>query len=284
MTPPRAGAALAGALVSALAAASACDPVEPLARDDAGASDAGSGPDAGTLPQHDAGPPPEDAGPPADAGFPPDAGPTCVFDDNPIVPFACEGDEDFCAPVPDRPEPSGDLLAGWSRIEGDDVVIDLRFLAAPFRLATEVESIHLLFEHNTLPPYEGLSDHRDPLVSQSLWGGLEAKVGNSNYGECRGYPPPCVLVEPELPYDRCQVALGVESPVMRVRVPIDLAANADGTVRYAVAIAAPDPLGYNDTNWFGGPKHFETPQGGAPDGVDDLLGICDMDCSDGALP
>lgn len=268
-----------------LAMLAACGEVVVVSAGDAGAPDAGAPRDAGPDAGVDAGGAPEDAGFLVDAGDPPppyDAGPQCEFDDNPVIPFACEGDEDFCSPIPDRPEPAGDLLAGWSRIDGDDVVIDLRFLAAPYR-RIDFEGVSVLFEHNVLPPYQGISDHSDPLISQSLWGGEWLQLANDDYTEREGYPPP---VRDGLPvaFDFCNVSLGVESPMMRLQVPLALAANADGTVRYAVQVGAPDRDQYSDTSWFGGPKHFEIPQGGAPDEADDLLGICSMDCSDGQLP
>ena len=101
---------------------------------DAGFADAGFT-DAGFV--DDAGVP--DAGF-ADAGFPTptDAGPpppVCVFDDRPVFDFQCEGDEDFCDPDPDPrvPTPETDIVATWSRVEGDFAVIDVRTRATLYK-------------------------------------------------------------------------------------------------------------------------------------------------------
>jgi hypothetical protein len=60
---------------------------------------------------------------------------TCVFPPlQEFNDFECEGDEDFCDPVAtDRVGPAADLMATWSRIEGDQVIIEARFRMMPFR-------------------------------------------------------------------------------------------------------------------------------------------------------
>lgn len=100
-----------------------------VAQSDAGGDlDAGVDLDAGT----------DDAGiqDEADAGHggvvftPTDAGPgeePCVLERR-VFSWTCEGDEDYCASGDDpaAPMPEIDLVASWSHLEGEDVVIYLR--------------------------------------------------------------------------------------------------------------------------------------------------------------
>jgi hypothetical protein len=69
-----------------------------------------------------------------DAGEVPDSGSTPELDcqwDAPIPPFECEDDADFCDDIGDA-QPAKNLVAGWSRIEGDKVFLQLRFASWPF--------------------------------------------------------------------------------------------------------------------------------------------------------
>lgn len=98
------------------------DGLTPLS--DAGREDAGvHGEDAGSL----------DAGDPTDSGVH-DAGPAAPLDcqwDAPISAFVCEDDADFCD-EPGDAAPSKDIIAGWSRVEGDRVFLQLLFASWPY--------------------------------------------------------------------------------------------------------------------------------------------------------
>ena len=73
-----------------------------------------------------------DAGVVVDAGV--DAGvEDCVIDEVEEFPFVANGTEDLIDPRGDAPYPDVDVLAMWSRMEGDTWVVEVQFAAPPFR-------------------------------------------------------------------------------------------------------------------------------------------------------
>ncbi len=73
-----------------------------------------------------------DAGIVVDAGV--DAGvKDCVIDEVEEFPFVANGTEDLIDPRGDAPYPDVDVLAMWSRMEGDTWVVEVQFAAPPFR-------------------------------------------------------------------------------------------------------------------------------------------------------
>jgi hypothetical protein len=104
--------------------------------------DGGSTKDAGPVVTRDAGT--DDAGGVGDAGGNLDSGPSAEIDcqwDAPIPPFECEDDADFCDVVGDA-LPGKDILAGWSRVEGDRVFIQIRFASWPFPPRDDSQSVN----------------------------------------------------------------------------------------------------------------------------------------------
>lgn len=99
---------------------------------DAGFGDVDAGyPDGGAEAEEpDSGTPPE-----------PDAGPAPCIGDAVAAPYTCPPGIDVCDPAGDEfaildddpePRPTADILAAASRVEGDVLVLDLRFSAPPF--------------------------------------------------------------------------------------------------------------------------------------------------------
>lgn len=71
-----------------------------------------------------------------DAGFV-DAGvEDCVIEEVEEFPFVPNGTEDLIDPRGDAPYPDVDVLAMWSRMEGDTWVVEIQFAAPPFRRTT----------------------------------------------------------------------------------------------------------------------------------------------------
>ena len=118
--------------------------------------------DAGEL--TDSGEPVVDAGVP-DAGIVDGGTDECVFAEAPAIPFTCEGDEDWCDPAGDALHPEGDLLAIWSRFEGDDWVIDMRFAAPPFRTLAQ-ESVNVWASTSTMAWWGGAENEVEVCINE----------------------------------------------------------------------------------------------------------------------
>lgn len=112
-----------------LIAAAGCHEIAVLTPGDAGVDDAGTA-DAGVDTQ-DAGFPDAGVGDAGffDAGPPPPPDCDVTFD---TIEHVCEGDEDVCEPIGDLSRASYDVLATWSRVEGDTLVLQFLTRGQPF--------------------------------------------------------------------------------------------------------------------------------------------------------
>jgi hypothetical protein len=221
----------------------------------------------------------------ADAGFA-DAGFVCVFDGNPDVPFTCEGDEDVCDPAGDASPPSKDLLAAWSHVEGDDLIVDVRFSSRPF--ITFRQAVSVLFENSPLPSAHpslgrGPADGSAPTVEQ-IEGALRLDIGSGDVGSALPIVfPPFVDTRPDPDetselFPQCgTLRLGVDQPVLELRVS-----------GYASSVAPPFKYSVGSRNAFvprtidffevDGQIVFVESKGGQPNDGAQLIDICDLTC------
>lgn len=238
------------------------------------AADAGEAPqDAGTL----------DAGDPVDGGA--DAGPEiCEWGENPPVPFACEGDEDWCDPPGDTAVPERDLLAIWSRVEGNDIVFQVRYAAAPYRNYPR-QGFFLVFQgaQGALaagfpddPSY--LCESRDP-PTNCVTANIDVSI--SWY---RGHPDPSLGAYPPRTYgtnpdlielDRCTARLGRTLPLLELRLPCDFFCAADGRIHYAMLHNFGTDF---DASWPTDSTGLLESRDGRSSDEDDLASFCDLRC------
>lgn len=291
------------ALLLATAPRCACDGVflTPL-------PDAGSAPDAGGV-ALDGGS--LDAGPPRDGGGPdsgiadggegegedggiivtlPDGGttPPCLFPGRPTFPFTCEGDEDWCDPAGDVDAPENDVVATWSRFEGAELVVDVRFLGMPFwlyrsnldfyldprtYLSSGAGRIPALFGDGFDPP------QLDGAMRVSLGSGGQADVPPS-------YPPDAYVVEPTPEadsFDRCATVLfAPDAPFMEFRFPLD-AASFIAYFMFTGRGFPDDPSGFfvdPDFLFPGTSPGVLGSAGGRPDDLPMFVSICTLTCED----
>lgn len=277
-------------LVAVASAACDVDPLfgimQPATRPDAGepATDAGivdGGHDDSGTPR-DGGPDEhDDAGPPVEA----DGGSGCAFSSNPDVSFTCEGDEDFCDPADDVVLGATDILGVWSRIDGADLVVDVRFRAMPFR-GGSTQGTYFAMGY----PYAGeAAGYVFQYPTDATPYGRIYSVGTVYLGEDTAppaYPPDDVYEYPAdlTPGDWCQLfALSVTEPLLRLRFPIGALSLPDGEpARYSVVSLRPNipsvtPYQIDDV-FFGNGEQLLTSLGGAPDFAGDWVGICELRC------
>lgn len=241
---------------------------------DGGHVDGGSPRDGGPDEQDDAGPPTE-----------PDGGSGCAFSSNPDVPFTCEGDEDFCDPADDVVLGATDILGVWSRIDGAELVVDVRFRAMPFR-GGSTQGTYFAMGY----PYAGeAAGYVFQYPTDAAPYGRIYSVGTLYLGEDTPpltYPPADVYEYPAdlTPGNRCDLfALSATEPLLRLRFPIGSLALPDGEpARYSVVSLRPNipsvtPYQIDDV-FFGNGEELLTSLGGAPDFPGDWVGICDLRC------
>ncbi len=221
---------------------------------DAGARDGGveevdSGVDAGVF---------FDAGPRPDAGFP-DAGPPLdecgdlVFN---TVSHTCEGDEDACEPVGDLGAAGYDVLAVWSRIEDDDLIIQVLFRGLPL-VCSGLIWIGVRCTEN--PSLVFFSNNEQRLVTEGVVVSALRGIENGRFVRAQQSG---VLNESQ---GVAEVRLGAEGHLVEVRTPLALlGCEADPDVFVGVNFTNDDPHGDEGVN-LGGPS-----RGGRMDGIDPL--------------
>ena len=191
-------------------------------------------PDAGSE-AYDASSPPDGGdsrdGGSADAGAysePRDAG--CAFEGPELVPFVPDGSEDFVSSANLAEAPDLDLIATWSHVDGDEFVIDLRFVAAPFHTPRNA-LVHIGFfsagEPGLLCAQQSAMRNCSHPTSQGVFG--------DDYPDRSGWPPELLLLRPDVHSqvlgDACTaLAAPVDgAPLLRAKFPLALAATEEGT-------------------------------------------------------
>ncbi len=268
----------------------ACDPPVLIARDggtviaddggfdtDAGTPDGGQeggpsdgGLDAGVL---DGGPEIPDAGY-FDAGPAP---PECVFDERPVFEFQCEGDEDFCDPTPSVVAlPETDIVATWSRVEGDYVIVEVRLRSFMFR--TERTDLRLCL--NWIPPQGGAAGlnslplapyHPDP--NPWICPGGTVIIGSTPPWafplDTEGMVTPAAML-----VDPCEVQLAAQIPIVRFVVPYTTENISYQVFSHRRAVGNPRW----DVAVHGLSVDFMVSNGGSPDDAGVFVSICDVSC------
>ena len=258
-----------------------CDAhLEPSGAEDAGPFDAAAPVDAGNLAAVDAGP--------SDAGAI-DARPRCDWGPNPAVPFACDGTEDWCDPAGDTPDAETDLLAMWSRVDADTLVLQFRFAAPPFRNNVE-DDLYVEFENAQVADAAGYprgtvllcQDTRPPDSAFCLSGNIIVAVSwdrESPIASDRAYPPEQYGTDPAVfAPDRCAARLGRSSPLLELRLPSAQFTDADGVVSYAAMLPADSSGPPWDFSWLPGEPAFVRSRGGRANDDTDLVSFCDLNC------
>lgn len=281
------GASLAVCLVAACELSADFRALDSGAPRDAGTRADGGLVDGGTLDASvvDAATDGGDAGE-EDCGFS-DAG-VCSFPEPEVFPYTCTGEEDFCDPAEDVPSPATDLVAGWSRIEGDTFILELRFFGMPFFGGSQ--DVVVVFHDAPVAP----GNHAGAVFPEGNISGLRLDLGN--WLQPSHYPPHvlftnppfwcCVCFEPPpyALYDRCSVVrLSPTLPILELRLPVADVAGPEG-VRYAVFTARPNEFGPPpmDKAWpDGSAPVYHSPRGGSTNGIEDLTGICELRCPGG---
>jgi hypothetical protein len=209
-----------------------------------------------------------------------------VFSETPTFEYACEGDEDFCDPqIYERVStPETDIVATWARVDGDNLIVDVRFRGLPFRrLRTQVElctnwkfAPELLADEQDetgSPPYQpapwsceavvviGATDsYRFPLSD----GVLYPEQDTHNFG-----------VRPvDLQFDGCSVFISSTLPYVRYVLPMQGMAATYLVTSHRLLINNAQP----DASVPGLALEFVEPHGGAPDEQIEFISICDMTC------
>jgi hypothetical protein len=216
----------------------------------------------------------------ADAGLA-DAGFDCVFEDLPSdVPFVCEGDEDACDDVGEQDIPDLDMVATWSRVEGDEFIIDVRFAAFPFRRMAQLMGV-LLDEAVIGGPSELNAVPPSPAAGETLIGQLRLDLTNGVSGGRFAFPPQRALLFPQSARQHlaacAPVSIGRNTPVLRYRWSL-AQVGSQGQVGYWLSSfrGSPAPIGDNVSDVS--PIDFVVSRGGAPDDDDNFLELCDLTC------
>jgi hypothetical protein len=141
----------------------------------------------------DAGAVTEDAGSQIDAGIDGDAGvdagvdagEPCFFPPVEPISYSPDGSEDFVDPEGDTLFPDVDLLATWSRIEGDEVIVELLFAAPPWRSTFRAGGLRVGFFVDDDEAGIEICGQVDPESNCTL---PDVLVGTGIYAES-GWPP-----------------------------------------------------------------------------------------------
>ncbi len=202
----------------------------------------------------------------------------CVFPDPEVIPFVCEGDEDVCDPMFDLNDfiPGADIVAVWSRIEGDEFIIDVRYAGFPFRGIPQVSDLVVESTTNEDVLEYGVGFCGERLEPEHSSGEAQLDcVGGTD--EFQTVPLACIGFSEEIEtLMGCRVSLGVSQPVIRYRWPLLLVATEPLT-RFAVyARKVFSAQGADCASDAADP--FLTSRGGAPDAEDTYLPLCGLDC------
>lgn len=268
---PRKTRACASVVVGLVCVLSSCDDPTNLTANDGGlaVSDAGHVIDSGVL---DAGDASVD-----DAGVV-DAGAGCFFSPVDPVPYTPDGSEDYTDDTPGF-HPEMDVVATWSRIEGADVVVEVRFAAPPFRveLPDYNGSLELGFFVDPADPGLPMCDSAE----QTNCAFPDRLLGISDSPDLgRGWPPdviciitdnssPCELVE-----DLCEHAFVTPTePYLRLRVPAD-SVGVDVTSTYVLRASHNGVF----VSWGTEPADVIEMRGGSAPAMEPFVSVCAIPC------
>jgi hypothetical protein len=230
-----------------------------------------------------------DAGVVTDAGSVVDAGPTCDWGPNPPIPFTCEGDEDWCDPAGDTPDAETDLLAMWSRVEGDTLILQFRFAAPPFRNNLK-DDIYVEFSSAIVAQSAGYADGAVSLCEDTTPPGSNFCLpGNvivfvswakeSPIPAERSYPPEQYGTDPAVfTPDRCAASLGRTLPLLELRLPLAQFSDENGEVTYAAMLPADTSGPPWDFSWPADQPAFVHSKGGRSNDDSDLVSFCELSC------
>jgi hypothetical protein len=263
------------ALLWAFAACSGGDVLNPIDVDKPPPEPAPEPRQPGPEPQPDPDLPPNPDAPPD----PPDPNEgLCTFPENPPQDVPCEDDADYCDPIESQFSPEADILAAWSHVDGDEFVMQVRFLAPPFHHIWGL-MLRFLVDEPTATTVTGIGRYYEDIES-GLAGEICYVLNQYRYvPTSRGYPPPDRFVEfrstdPSPPFDPCWFRLGLASGLVEFRLPV----GPSGARLYAVgAYGLDDVPASNDVTWSGDPA-FLVSRGGHADDQDTLVSICDLTC------
>lgn len=237
------------------------DASQPLLIEDAG-DDAGATRDAGVVDV-------DDAGPPFVQEFP-DAGP-CPPQSDTMTSHVCEGDEDLCEPVPDIGLPDFDILGVWSRVEGDEFVIDALFLRRPFTFPGHIDLAFVIDSDTENDDCRQVDN--DPAAEASA--DLLVFVTNQEDPNGVTYYPPIQFYVLEscdgftsLQYldASTHLRLSVDGHVAQIRLPIALVQRTDGAApMYAININHAGDVSCGDEFPLVSVDSFVNSRNGAPD-------------------
>jgi hypothetical protein len=201
----------------------------------------------------------------------------CPFPENPPQDIPCEDDADYCDPIESQFSPEADILAAWSHVDGDEFVMQVRFLAPPFRHISRLELLFLVDERTaeTGPGISSYDESGSDLYGDIAYGFFQDRA----IAFQRGYPPPERYAtsrqtdEPAL-FDECWFRLSLTSGLAELRLPI----GPNGARLYAIgAVGSDDVPASSDVTWSGDPA-FLLSRGGHADDEDTLVSICDLTC------
>jgi hypothetical protein len=231
-----------------------------------------------TQPPPDKEPEPEPEPPPIPEPPPDPNEGLCPFPENPPQDIPCEDDADYCDPIESQFSPEADILAAWSHVDGDEFVMQVRFLAPPFHHIWGL-MLRFLIDEPTATTVTGINRYYEDIES-GLAGALCYILNQQRHSPAsRGYPPPDYGIElrnsdSPPPFDPCWFSLSRTSGLVELRVPI----GPNGARLYAVGAVGDDDLERsNDVTWSGEPA-FLVSRGGHADDENTLVSICDLTC------
>ena len=258
--------------LTALASLAACEALDLHPLPDAGVGSDICCVDAGLSDHAD-----DDAGV-RDAGSetPPDAGEERCRISGEGVPFERQGTEDFVAVDADAYPDDLQLLALWSHVEDEEVLVDLRFAAMPFDTPRHA-TVYLAFFGDR--DSQQLCADRDGDLCVTTTSQIAIV---DNFPAEEGWPPDIVVWRPDeltqttsSACDSVEVAANRE-PAIRVRIPRNYAEDQNGNVAYAVMVSATGscPGDQCQATWFA--QRQVLSRGSAAPG--DFVSVCDLTC------
>ena len=206
--------------------------------------------------------------------------------------FTCEGDEDICDPEGDVEVPEQDIVATWSRYEGDEFVVDTRFRGMPFTVGL----IRWLFYVSPDPFSDAGVDGSEVRFPEGympsyLSAGLEIGLNSTPISYVPPFPPFVAVPLPQTALlDPCTTYfLAVDQPAAQVRLPLP-----SGSTSSYFEMTERERAGDDDDGGISGPGSARDPdylfagthpqtltsRGGAPDVPPTYRSICDITCED----
>ena len=245
--------------------------------------------DGGNELPPDAGTPVEDAGTFGDAGNPTrdagdagtdggtideqDAGSLCSGPGSLDVPFECEGDEDVCDPLDVTLLNATDVVATWSRVEGDEFVVEVRFRAMPF-LSPSTQDLWIKL--GNLTSGSGVQIN---FPESSVSGATQFAMVLYEHIPPVTFPPRFLRIEPYTaaqPLACTGFRLSRDEPLIELRVPREML--EDGELVYTVLSGRPNTGLGADRTWIESGEQLTASRGGRADVVGELVGYCELEC------